>query len=514
MIRQLSLLVVVLAMLGGGAMWWRQEAQPKAPSYRTSVLEKGTITAQVSATGTLQAVTSIDVGSQVSGVINQVYVTHNSVVKKGQLLAQLDPSTYQTAITQAQASVSNAESSLANAQADISNARANVQAAQAAVVSAQATVEQARVGVASAQASISSAQGRLTKAEGARDNALKGYQRNQDLEGRELIALADLDTSQTAYSGAEADVVSAVADLETARMGLRSAEVNVAAKQTDVESARIKQQAAQELVVAAQARARGFQAQVTQAKATLRTAEINLERTTITSPIDGVVLDVAITAGQTVAAQLQAPNLFTLAQDLSQMQVETSVDEADISKVKQGAAATFTVDAFPDQSFQGQVTEVRQAPVSTSGVVTYLVIVRTSNPKGELKPGMTATVDIVERQRADVLKVPNEALSFRPPALPSTSASPSPQKPSTGKGTRAEARVPTVYTLQGGELVAHPVKVGLSDGVDTELVGGELGVGEEVVLSVLSADKGAARSSSSGNRGGNRGGPPGPPRMF
>lgn len=512
MIRQLSLLVMLLAMLGGGVAWWRQEAQPKPPSYRTTMLEKGTITVQVSATGTLQAVTSIDVGSQVSGVINQVYVSHNSVVKKGQILAQLDPSTYQTAITQGQASVNNAESSLANAQADISNAQANVQAAQAAVISAQATAEQARVGVASSAASISAAQARLSKAEGARNNALKSYQRNQDLEGRELIALADLDTAQTAYSGAEADVASAVADVETARMAKRSAEVNVAAKLSDVESARIKRQAAQELVVAAQARARGFQAQVTQAQANLRTAEINLDRTTITSPIDGVVLGVAITAGQTVAAQLQAPNLFTLAQDLSQMQVETSVDEADISKVKNGAQATFTVDAFPDQSFQGRVTEVRQAPVSTSGVVTYLVIVRTDNPKGELKPGMTATVDIVERQRADVLKVPNEALSFRPPVFPSPRPSGTPSPSARARAKAGGPTVPTVYTLQAGELIPRKVKIGLSDGVDTELVGGDLGEGEEVVLAVLSGDKGAARGSSSGSRGGNRGG--GPPRMF
>ena len=513
--KKIVVIALLLALVGGGWAYWKKESAPPAVSYRTAPLARGTITSKVSATGTLQAVTKIDVGSQVSGIINQVYVQHNSVVTKGQILAQLDPSTYQTAITQATASVNNAESSLANAQADAGNARANVRAAEAAVVGAQAAVEQAQVGIISARAAISAAQARLAKAEGARDNARKSLERNQELQGRELIAEADLDTSQTAYSGAEADVLSAQADVETARASLQSAEVNVSAKQTDVESARIKKSATEELVVAAQARIRGYQAQVTQAQATLRTAQINLERTTITSPIDGVVLGVAITAGQTVAAQLQAPNLFTLAQDLGNMQVETSVDEADISKVRKGAVAQFTVDAFPEEEFGGTVTEVRQSPVAASGVVTYLVVIRTDNPKGQLKPGMTATVEIVDQQRENVVMLPNEALTFQP-ARPkegaqAAQASASPRAESAVKEKRS--RGPRVFVLDNGKLVRHEVKTGLSDGINSEVVSGDLKEGQEIVLATLGGESpGARRPSSGGGRGGG-GRPPGM-RMF
>jgi HlyD family secretion protein len=521
--KRLALIIILLAAAGGGWWYWKRESAAKPPTYRLASLERGTISSKVSATGTLQAVTRITVGSQVSGIINQVYVVHNSVVKKGQILAQLDPSTYQTAITQARASVSNAESSLANAEADAGNAQANVRGADAAVVSAQAAVEQAQVGVISAKAAITSAQARVAKARSVLENARKSFEREQDLRNRELVAQAELDTAQMTLQGAEADVESAQADLANAQASLRSAQVGVEAKRTEVESARIKKEAAQELVVAAQARIRGYQAQVTQAQANLRTAGINLERTTITSPIDGVVLDVAITAGQTVAAQLQAPNLFTLAQDLGHMQVETSVDEADISKVKTGAAAGFSVDAFPDEEFGGTVTEVRQSPVATSGVVTYLVIIRTENPKGKLKPGMTATVEIVEQERKNVVKVPNEALTFQPPradqgkaktpALSSSSSS------SAGAGRGRSAGRPKkdgarVYTLENGKLVQHAVKTGLSDGIDSELLSSDLKEGQEVVLAAVSGESSAARRPAGAAGGGGGGRRPPGMRMF
>lgn len=488
-------LSLVLLLLGAVGYWHGRGSGAEGPRYQTAAIKRGDLISTVSATGTLQAVTRIEVGSQVSGIIEAVYVSHNSVVKKGQLLAQIDASTYRTAITQAEASVSNVESSLANAQADAANASANSRAARAAVVSAQAAVEQSRVGVISAQASISSAQARLEKAESLLKNTRKSYERSQDLYSRELIALADLDTARTDLSAAEADADSARADLAGARASLESANVTVSSKQTEVESARIKKSASDELIVAAQARVRGYRAQVTQAQANLRTAQINLQRTSITSPIDGVVLDVAITAGQTVAAQLQAPNLFTLAQDLTQMQVETSVDEADISKVKVGVNAHFTVDAFPEETFAGEVTEVRQSPTTSNGVVTYLTVVRTRNPAGKLRPGMTATVDIVVSKRSSVIKIPNEALSFHP-------------SDSSAEATGGSSAVGNqVYTLEGTRLVAHSVKVGLSDGSDSEMVSGDLKEGQSVVVALETSAKGGSKSSSSKSRGG----PPGPP---
>lgn len=491
-------LVLILA-LGAGLKLWTANSEPQAPTYRLATVEKGAVRLTVSATGTLQAVTSIEVGSQVSGIINQVFVKHNSEVTRGQILAQLDPSTYQTAITQAQASVVNAESTLANSQADAGNAAANARAAEAAILTAQAGVETAQVGVVNAQAAISSAQARLSKAEATRDNARKSASRNEDLLARELIAVADVDSTSATLAGAEADVLAAQADLQTAYGNLSSAEVQVRAAQTEVEAARIKREAASQQQASAQAKVRGYQAQVTQAQANLKTAQINLDRTAITSPIDGVVLDVSITAGQTVAAQLQAPNLFTLAQDLSQMQVETSVDEADISKVKEGSRATFTVDAFPAQKFQGTVAEVRQSPTTTNGVVTYMVIVRTDNPKGSLRPGMTATVDIIAQEKSEVLRISSEALNFKPAQGDSSS-----QK----GGSR-------VYTLEGERLVPHEVRTGLDDGVHIEVAQSDLKVGQKLVLGVeeKSSTSSSGNSTKSSSRSGG-GRPPGPPGMF
>ncbi len=502
------MLLLVLA-LGAGLAWRASHPKPQEPTYRLATVEKGTVSLKVSATGTLQAVTRIEVGSQVSGIINQVYVKHNSVVKKGQILAQLDPSTYQTAITQAQASVDNAESSLANARADAGNAAANVRAADAAILTAQAGVETSQVGVLNAQASIASARARLSKAESIRDNAQKSAARNDDLLARELIAVSDVDSSRTTLAGADSDVISAQADLQTAEGNLSTAQVQVRAAQTEVEAARIKREAAQEQSFSAQAKVSGYQAQVTQAQANLKTAQINLERTTITSPIDGVVLDIAITAGQTVAAQLQAPNLFTLAEDLSQMQVETSVDEADISKVKTEARAVFTVDAFPERTFDGQVTEVRQSPTNTNGVVTYLVIVRTDNPRGELKPGMTATVEIIEDERRDVLMVPAEALSYRPSGAKSVAQT------TPGPEVKTEKQPSRVYILENGRPVAHTLTTGLNDEVNIEVKKSDLKVGQRLILGVEEQEKTKASSSgniTSGRSGGGR--PPGPPGMF
>lgn len=488
-LKRLAFLAFVLLPIGLALVWKAIVTEPRAPDYRTVTLTKGELVSSVSATGTLQAVTRVEVGSQVSGVIDAIYVSHNSRIRSGQLLAQIDASAYRAAVTQAAASVSNVESLLANAEADAANATANARAAEAAVMSAQAAVQQAKVGVLSAGASVSSAQARLRKAESLLENSRKSYERSRDLLARELIALSELDTASTDLRAAEADLQSAQADLAGVQAGLESARVTVASKETEVESARLKKEAAEELVVAAQARVRGYRAQVAQAQASLRAAEINLQRTSIIAPIDGIVLEVAVTSGQTVAAQLQAPNLFTLAQDLREMQVETLVDESDISRVKAGASARFTVDAYPEESFSGKVTEVRQSPVSSNGVVTYLTIVRTSNPAGKLKPGMTATVEIVEHRRAGVLKIPNEALGFRPPGSVADS-------PVTGQ----------VYTLDGEGLARHTVTTGLSDGSDSELTSGDLKEGDQVVVSVISSG-GLTVPDSSSRR-------PGPPGMF
>ena len=487
-----ALFIILIALVSAGAYWWtQQKATQEKPTYTTKSVTRGDVHSKVTATGTLQAVTEVLVGSQVSGNIEQLFVGYNSEVKKGQALAQLDPSTYRTQVTQAQASVNNAVANLENARGDLGNASANVKSAEAAIIGAQAKVQQAQAGVLTAQAAIDSAAAGVEKARANRDNAKITYERNRDLRQRDLIAQSELDSAEATYRGAEADLSSAESSYASSKASLTSAETVVSSTRADVQAAEIKRDAALELLSGARSKIGGFEAQVTQAQANLTSAEINLQRTTITSPIDGIVLDVAVTAGQTVAAQLQAPDLFTLAKNLDQMQVETSVDEADVGRVKVGSRAAFTVDAFPEERFQGKVVEVRQAPVVTSNVVTYTVIVSTSNPNLMLKPGMTATVEIYDQERDNVLLVPNEALRFKAP----------------GEKTADET---VVYTLDSGTLNAHQVKTGVSDGTVSELVEGELNEGVDLVVGSSSGESTATeKKTTSSSRGRGGGGPRG-----
>ena len=287
-------------------------------------------------------------------------------------------------------------------------------------------------------------------------------------------------------------------------MSLTSAKTLVISAQSDVEAARIKKEAAIDLLAGSQAKIQGFQAQVAQAQANLESARINLQRTSITSPIDGIVMNVAVTAGQTVAAQFQAPDLFTLAQNLGQMQVETAVDEADVGKVKEGVRAGFTVDAFPDEKFEGTVTEVRQAPVLTSNVVTYTVIIKTTNPKLLLKPGMTATVEIYDQERHDVLLAPAEALRFKPrrgTAKETVSKDANDRNDSEKKASSGDK----LYTLENGRRpIPHQVEAGVSDGLLTEVKGVDLKEGMEVVLGTQTNGESTGSSSSKGQGSGSR----------
>lgn len=491
---------VVLLLLVSVAVWWwiGQSSKDVAPVYRTEALTVGEVRSKVTATGTLQAVTEVLVGSQISGNIDQVYVGYNSKVKKGELLAQLDPSTYETQVNQAAASVSSAQATLENVRADLGNASANVKSAEAAIVNAEAKVQQAQAGVLSARSSLLSAQARLEKARSNFDNAELNRDRNRQLNERDLIARSELDTAETAYLGARADVASAEADVESAKASLTSAETMVTAALSDVEAARIKRDASLDLLSGAQARIVGNQAQVAQAQANLESAKINLQRTSITSPIDGIVLDIAVTAGQTVAAQFQAPDLFTLARNLDQMQVETSVDEADVGRVKVGVRASFTVDAFPDEKFQGTVTEVRQSPIVTSNVVTYIVIIDTTNENLLLKPGMTATVEIYDEERDGVFIVSNEALRYKPSSSQGKASS-SQGKPNSSRGERGqEPSGDSLYILKNGKLERHEVTVGVTDGLISEISGHDLSEGTEIVLG--EGTRGTANNGSNSTR--------------
>jgi HlyD family secretion protein len=339
-------LVVVAALAAAGYYGWKQHEQSKAAvEYRSALVVRGAITASVSASGTLNPVTSVQVGSQVSGQLKEVLVDYNTEVREGQVIARIDPETFEYRVRQSQA---------------------DVDAARAQVLTAQANVSAARAAVSRAEVNL---------AENKRD-----LDRKQQLVERSFISSAELEKARATYN----------AGVE------------------DLRSARAQQQVAE-------AQARSAQAAVKQREAQLSQSRVDLERTTIRAPVDGIVIKRSVDAGQTVAASLQAPELFIIARNLRDMQVDTSVDEAEIGKIRPGQRASFTVDSFPGRHFTGEVVQVRKAAVTVQNVVTYTVVVSAENPDLSLIPGMTANVRITTDTRDSVLKVPNAALRFRPP---------------------------------------------------------------------------------------------------
>jgi HlyD family secretion protein len=367
--------VVIVATLVGAGVWGYLYTQSRgnAPKYRFARVERGPITAAVSATGNLNAVTTVQVGSQVSGQIAQLLVDFNSPVTKNQVIARIDPEVFDAKVSQARADVDGATAAVLNQQAQVEKARADVENARAALATARANTAKSRVAVLDSK---------------------RDFDRKSELLDRQLIAQADRDTSQATHDSAQAQLDASQATEQSLSAGIKSAEAQLQVMQAMLSAAR---------------------AQVKQKEAALKQAQVDLEHTTIRAPVDGVVVSRAVDVGQTVAASLQAPVLFTIAQDLTKMQVETSVDEADIGRLKQGDRATFTVDAFPGTSFAGEVTQIRKAGLIVQNVVTYTVIVTVPNPDTKLLPGMTANVKLVTAEKGDVLKVANAALRFRPP---------------------------------------------------------------------------------------------------
>lgn len=431
--RKVVTTLVALAVLGAGGYYgYRYLVRPKAPQFRTAAVERGDLVLAVTATGTLNAVTVVQVGSQISGTIKTLSVDYNSRVRKGQAIAQLDSRLL--------------EASVAQAKGNLDNVRAGL--------------ERARVVVA---------------------DAARTLRRNRGLVADGFIAQADVDSAQTAY-----------------------------------EQALVQQQAAE--------------AQIAQARGALTVAETNLGYATIYSPVDGTVISRNVDVGQTVAASFQTPTLFTIAQDLTKMQIDTSVDESDIGQVKAGQVTTFTVDAYPDRTFSGTVHQVRNAPIIVQNVVTYDAIVRVDNRELLLKPGMTANVTIPTQKFEGILKIPNAALRYRPSAAVAALVKPA-GRPNGGAGGRpgrrqggaaegspagrpegmAEGRPggspggrragqgPRVFKVgPDGNPLTVPVKLGPSDGTFTQLVEGRLVEGD-----LLITDEGPKKNSTGG------GGPPG-----
>src|SRR5215470_3704882 len=398
----------LVLLLIAGVVTWRVLRRPPPLQYQTAAVTRGPVVAKVTATGILSAVVTVQVGSQVSGRIATLHADYNSTVKKGELIAEIDPALFQANLEQAKANVLQAEGQLKQAQA-------NVLAAQ------------------------------------------RTYDRDKPLRASNLIAQADMDTAETTLEAAKASVVAGQGNLAQAR------------------------------------------AQLTQ-------SQVNLTYTKILSPIDGVVISRSVDVGQTVAASLAAPTIFTLAGDLKAMKVDTSVAEADVGKLAPGMEATFVVDAFPDDRFKGTIRQIRNAPQTQQNVVTYDAVIDVKNPDLKLRPGMTANVTVVYADREDVLRVPNAAIRFRPPpemlaALGKGSgggegglvgggarAAPRPGGASgrsgAGQGSPAAPGSRSIWVLRDGRPVPVQITVGVSDGTLTEVLSGPLQPGDKVLTGV------------------------------
>ena len=437
--KKIILTVVILVIIAGLVLSFTlfKNNNNHSLKYKKEPVDRGDIAAVVVTSGTLNPVTIVDVGSQVSGRISKLYADFNSHVKKNQIIAELDQSFYLTRVQQN---------------------KANYERAKAALEKAKVTLE----------------------------NLKRKYDRSLDLFQKNLISYEEKETAETQYFNAVADLKSAEANLE-------------------------------------------------QAKSQLESSRVDLAYTIIKSPIDGIVISRNVNVGQTVAASFQAPVLFRIANDLSKMQVECSVDEADIGKIKDGQKATFTVDAFPDETFSGKVTQVRYSPEVVQNVVTYTTIVEVDNPEIKLRPGMTATVSIITDEAKNALKVPNAALRFTPPLSPEemkkimedmrkemvarrgTTTSSSSNKPASrqtdreqqpafmfGSQTKKPKNVGRVWIEdKQGKLKLVFIRTGVTDNTYTQVVRGNLKEGQLVITGL-----------SSGQEGNQGGPPPGRGMMF
>jgi len=514
------------AIILAGIYFWGD--QSSTPQYMTARIERGNLRNTVTATGALQAVTTVQVGSQASGTISALYADFNSVVKKGQVIAQLDPSTSKAQVEQARANLEQAKATLANARAAVVNARAGVTDAQAKNLAAKSTVQNNQAGVSGAEANVA-----VLKAQ--QDDALSLLKQQESLLKAGVIAQRDYDVAMTAYKTAEARYNQAVAQLNQAKLAEQSSSsAGIASSQAGVEQSQAQ-------VQQSQAQVQQAMAQVQQATAALNLAEVNLSHTTITSPIDGIVVSRDVNVGQTVAASLSAPTLFTIANDLTQMQVIANIDQADIGLVEQAKSVKFTVDAFPGKDFDGKIQEMRLNPVNVQNVVTYNVVIDVSNPDQKLKPGMTANLTITIDERNNVLKVPNAALRFTPQdASGQRAGAGGGQGQGQGQGRRRQqqqgdnnagqssdqnrfapasapvlpGQIRVVWVLgQNNKPERRRITVGLSDGASTEVVDGDLKEGDMVITGqTISANKTANTQSTPpgfGNapRGAGGGGP-------
>jgi len=425
-------IVLVIAL----SLWALGRDRSTKSSFITAKVQRASIANTISATGTLEALRTVQIGSQVSGQVAALYADYNATVKKGQLLATLDARPAASQVTTAQAHVASSAAQVSSAEADLANQQANVAQAEASV----------RI------------------AEVALDNAKLMYERAQDLQSHGLVSKNDFDTAKTNYDSADAKLVQAQAALQQTKTMIRS-------RQASIDSAK---------------------ANVVASRADLERSQLSMEMTKIYSPVDGVVISRNVDVGQTVAASLQAPVLFTIANDLTEMQVKASVDEADIGKLNDNANVRFTVDAYPNDMFRGKISEIRLEPQTVQNVVTYSVIIGVANTDMKLRPGMTANLTITVDRKDNVLAVPNAAFRFTPEDA--SGAAPA-------QGRRGSS---TIWILdEAGQAQPKTVSAGIGDGSRTEIIADDITEGMNVITGDRS--KKPAAANAAGQRQGGAG---------
>lgn len=447
---------ILLSVLG--PMTWLLLGHRSNLDYRTATVGRGNIKVTVSATGNPNAVVTVQVGSQVSGNILALFADFNTKVTKGQLIARIDPAPFQTRVNQA---------------------RANLDAARAAVANSQAVVQQAMAGIQAANSSLAAAKANLVKAGAMVDDAKVKVDRRVVMVEKGADPQEDLETAETTYK-------SAVADRDALQAQQHAAEdnVNVARSQLTVAKAQVA----------------ANQAQVKQFEAALQAAQIDLDHTSITAPVDGVVVSRSVDVGQTVAASLAAPTLFLIAQDLTKMQVDTNVSEADVGRVRVNQPATFTVDAYPGRTFKGTVTSIREAPINVQNVITYDAVIGVSNPDLALFPGMTANVKILVAERDGVLKIPNAALRYHAPSSPTAA------RPAAANRNASSEEKPVWILDQSDAPQRVSITTGETDGSFTEVTSGSLREGNRVIVASVAKGEPVAGANGGGGRPGGRGG--------
>jgi HlyD family secretion protein len=421
--------LAAILLLVAAVLIWRATRAPAAPAFGTVPVQRAQIAKTISATGKLQALTTVQVGTQVSGRISEIYADFNTQVKKGQVIARLDPSQLQAQLTQANA--------------NYASAQANIQTAENSILSADAGVE--------------GAQANVDRMDSVYRDAEATLNRTRELVAAGAAARKDLQSSEAAFTQAAAQRQQAISQLNQAKAQAQSARSQLT-----------------------QARA-----QAQQSQASVQLASVNMENSVIRAPIDGVVIERNVDVGQTVAASLQAPVLFVIANDLTRMQVLADIDEADVGQLAEDSRVTFTVDAFPNDTFGGRISQVRLAPQAEQNVVTYTAVIEVENPELKLKPGMTATVTAIVDERENALSVPNAALRFRP-----ESAGSEPRANRPGGGA-------VVWKVEGQELKPVRVRLGLSDGISSEVVSGDLKEGDVLAVAAAQARTSPAPAGAS-----------------